>query len=196
MALLTTPKATSTNKLWSTAAACCAAALRDDASFYVTAPQAISFIQRAQALIDGGLPVRHILIWNKQQFVFGRSDYHYKHEPILYGWINTHTYRGKTNDTSVWDIDRPRTSKLHPTMKPTGLYEKAILNSSEAGDLILDPFAGSGTAIIAAETTGRIAHAIELEPFYIDVICTRYQQFTGTLPTRNGTPHDFTPEES
>mgnify|MGYP001617265989 FL=1 len=96
--------------------------------------------------------LRQVLIWNKNQMVFGRSDYHYKHEFIYYGWVPGAAHRAPPDRTqvSVWDIDRPRKSEEHPTMKPVELYERMMNNSTLPGELILEPFGGSGTTLIAA----------------------------------------------
>ena len=100
------------------------------------------------ALNESGLLLKHMLIWSKNNHVLGRSDYHYKHEPILYGWKPGagHKYYGGTSQTSVWEIDRPHKSEEHPTMKPVELYVKAIGNSSRSGQLALDPFLGGRTS--------------------------------------------------
>lgn len=121
------------------------------------------------------------IIWAKNQFVMGRADYQRQYEPILYGWKegNDRFWCGARDQSDVWFIDRPRKSKLHPTMKPVALVERAIRNSSKSRDLVLDPFGGSGTTMIACEKTGRRARLIELDPEYVDVICKRWQAYTG-----------------
>src|SRR2546426_9385019 len=98
-----------------------------------------------------------MLVWAKTHFVLGRCDYHYQHEPILYGWVEGagHRFKGGHAETSLWLIDRPFKSELHPTTKPVELYARAMRNSSDPGDLIADIFNGAGTAIIAAEHLGR-----------------------------------------
>lgn len=154
----------------------------------------------AEALIARDV-LRQGLVWAKDQFVLGRSDYHYSHEPILYGRTpsNGHGrfgrggdgWHGPNNETSVWTIARPRQSKEHPTMKPVELVARALRNSTRPGDLVLDPFAGSGTALIACHQEDRTARLIELDPRYADVICRRYQQHTGTVPVRDGQQVDF-----
>ena len=125
--------------------------------------------------------VRHELIWVKDQMVFGRSDYHYKHEPILYGWKKdgTHEWHSDRKQTSVLNFDRPKKSEEHPTMKPVELVEYLIGNSTSPGQLVLDTFGGSGTTMIAAEKSNRTANLMELEPKYCDVIVTRWENYTG-----------------
>jgi DNA modification methylase len=121
------------------------------------------------------------IIWAKNTFTLGRSDYQRQYEPILYGWPEgaTRHWCGDRNQSDVWQINKPRVNDLHPTMKPVELVERAIRNSSRPGDVVLDPFGGSGTTMIAAEKSGRAARLIELDPKYVDVIVRRWQQFTG-----------------
>lgn len=125
---------------------------------------------------DSGLPVRHVLNWVKNQptFSMGRLDYDYQHEPILYTWYKSHKfYGGGKHKTSTWHIDKPRASKEHPTMKPVELVENAILNSSSIGDIVLDPFCGSGTTMVACQNLGRKCRAIEVSREYCAVILER-----------------------
>ncbi|MDD3677460.1 site-specific DNA-methyltransferase [Thauera propionica] len=126
------------------------------------------------------------IIWAKNTFTLGRSDYQRQYEPILYGWREgaTRYWCGDRDQGDVWHIDKPRVNDLHPTMKPVELVERAIRNSSRPGDVVLDPFAGSGTTLIAAEKTGRVARLIELDPKYADVIVRRWQDWTGQQATR------------
>ncbi len=154
--------------------------MRDDASCYVTAPQG-GELGLMMMMMMSGLPTRHVLIWNKnsQNFSLGRLDYEYKHEPILYTWKKTHRFFGKGQFTnSVWDIDKPRKADVHPTMKPVLLVHNAIFNSSLPGDLVLDPFCGSGTTLMAADQTGRKARVMEIDPAYCDVIVKRWSEFS------------------
>lgn len=121
------------------------------------------------------------IIWAKDRFTLGRADYQRQYEPILYGWpegVKRH-WCGDRNQGDVWNIQRPSKNDLHPTMKPVALVERAIRNSSRKGDLVFDPFGGSGTTLIAAEKTGRHASLIELDPKYVDVVVRRWQEFTG-----------------
>lgn len=119
------------------------------------------------------------IIWVKNSFVLGHGDYHYKHEPILYGWNKegTHKFYGDRSQTTIWDIDRPTKSEEHPTMKPLALLAIAINNSSKEGDIILDLFGGSGSTLIAAEQLGRTCYMAEIDPKYADVIRKRYAKF-------------------
>jgi DNA modification methylase len=121
------------------------------------------------------------LIWAKDRFTLGRSDYQRQFEPILYGWRqgNPHFWAGARDQGDVWQVQKPRVNDLHPTMKPIELIERAIVNSSRHGDIVLDPFAGSGSTLIACQKTGRRARVIELEPTYVDVIVKRWEEYTG-----------------
>ena len=155
--------------------------LADYSSYYITAPQGGDLLLMMMMMMTkAGLPLRHMLIWNKNNHVLGRTDYNYKHEPILYGWKNRHKFYGNGEYTkSVWDIDKPLSSKLHPTMKPVELVSNAIKNSSKKDDIVLDLFGGSGSTLIACEQTNRICYCMELEPHYCDVIRKRYAKFVG-----------------
>jgi DNA modification methylase len=121
------------------------------------------------------------IIWGKNTFTLGRADYQRQFEPILYGWREGagHYWCGARDQGDLWLIDRPQANDLHPTMKPVGLIERAVLNSSRRGGIVLDPFGGSGSTLIACEKTGRHARLIELEPLYCDVIIRRWQTFVG-----------------
>jgi len=168
---------------------------RPGAAWYVTAPPGPLFHVFADVLGGNGV-WRQTLMWIKDQFVLGRSDYHYRHEPILYGWTPGGAHRAppdRTQDT-VHEVDRPKASREHPTMKPVELIEKHLLNSSDAGALVVDPFAGSGSTMIAAHRHARMAAMIELDPRYADVICRRYEEFTGESPVRDGEQVSFTVE--
>lgn len=124
-------------------------------------------------------PVRHELIWVKNNHVLGRADYQYKHEPILYAWKRGgHKFYGGFQ-TSLLEYSRPQKSDLHPTMKPVALVAKLLENSSTNDDLVGDPFLGSGTTLIAAEQLGRTCFGIELSPAYCDVVVQRWEQLTG-----------------
>ena len=116
----------------------------------------------------------------------GRQDYHWQHEPCLYGWNpgGSHGWYSDRKQTTLLVFDRPRRSEAHPTMKPVALFEYLMRNSSRKGQLVLDPFAGSGTTIIAAERLGRRARCLELDPIYCDVIVQRWEEFTGGSATR------------
>ena len=123
-----------------------------------------------------GSPQR-VLLWEKNTFSLSRSHYHWQHEPILYGWHDKADQRywcGDRRQSSIWHYDKPSRNADHPTMKPVDLVERAIRNSSEPADWVLDPFAGSGTTLVAADNIGRRCYTIELDPRYGDVIIDRY----------------------
>ena len=132
------------------------------------------------AAMDAGFQLRQTLIWEKQSFVMGRQDYQWKHEPCLYGWNDgSHVWYSDRKQSTVLHFDRPVISKEHPTMKPVSLFDYVMQNSTKAGDIVLDLFAGSGTTMIAAEQNGRSAYCMELDPQYVDVIIDRWERFTG-----------------
>lgn len=118
------------------------------------------------------------------------------HDTVLYGWNvgRGHTWLGGRRQDSVWVHPRPQSSKLHPTMKPVALVERAVLNSTRPGDVVLDVFGGSGSTLMACEHAGRAARLVELDPKFVDVIARRWQEYTGLLPVleATGEPHDFT----
>ena len=159
-------------------------AMKDCASIYVTSPQVGELgLMMMMMMTASGLPVRHVLNWvkNAPTFSMGRLDYEYQHEPILYTWKKTHKHYGQGKyQTSTWHIDKPRRSADHPTMKPIALIENMILNSTELGMIIFDPFLGSGTTLIADHQLDRTCYGLELEPLYVDVILRRYVAFVGS----------------
>ncbi len=137
-----------------------------------------------EAVRTVGWKLSQCLIWVKDAFVMGRADYHWRHEPILYGWKDGaahHAVKDRSQDT-VWEIPRPRKNDVHPTMKPVPLIERALKNSSHRGERVLDLFGGSGSTLIAAARTGRIAYLVELDPRYCDVIRRRWEQFCAQHP--------------
>ncbi len=133
------------------------------------------------------------IIWAKNTFTLGRADYQRQYEPILYGWSEggQRHWCGDRDQGDVWNIKKPQKNDLHPTMKPVELVERAIRNSSRPGNMVLDPFGGSGTTLIAAEKSGRLARLIELDPKYVDVIVRRWQDWTGQKATRESDGLDF-----
>ncbi len=136
---------------------------------------------------EAGLPIRHVLIWKKNAptFSLGRLDYDYQHEPILLTWGKRHKRpMGGQYRTSVWDIDKPRANKEHPTMKPVELIANCLLNHSDKGDVIYDPFLGSGTSLIAGAQYDRRCYGLEIDPRYVNVTITRWEQFTGNKAKR------------
>ena len=133
------------------------------------------------------------VIWAKNTFTLGRADYQRQYEPMLYGWKEgaDHYWCGARNQGDVWFFDKPARNDLHPTMKPVALVERAIRNSSKSRDIVLDPFGGSGTTLIAAERAGRRARLIELDPKYADVIVERWEAFTGAKAILDGDGRAF-----
>ena len=127
--------------------------------------------------------LRQVLVWNKDSMVLGHSEYHYKHEPILFGWKpgKRHENTDRTK-TSVWDFARPKRSAEHPTMKPVEMWVYAIKNHTNIGDICFEPFSGSGTSIIACEQSGRVCRAVEISPEYVAVAIQRWVDATGGTP--------------
>jgi len=161
---------------------------------YVTAdlvmkPGAVFYIWHADsegynfrgAAKDANWTVRQCLIWKKSSLVMGRQDYHWKHEPCLYGWKegSGHLWASDRKQTTILEFDKPSRNGEHPTMKPVALFEYQMLNNTKGGDIVLDSFGGSGTTLIAAEKNGRVARLMELDPKYCDVIVKRWEDFTG-----------------
>jgi DNA modification methylase len=146
-----------------------------------------------RAFRDAGGKWSTFVIWAKSSFTIGRSDCQRQYEPILYGWkeSNDHYWCGARNQGDVWLFDKPHKNDLHPTMKPVALVERAIGNSSKADGIVLDPFGGSGTTMIAASRLGRRARLVELDPKYVDVILARWEAFTGEQATLKGDDRTF-----
>src|SRR5450756_2580856 len=134
-----------------------------------------------RTFVDAGGHWSTYVIWAKNTFTLGRSDYQRQYEPILYGWRegNKHFWCGDRNQGDVWNFDKPHCNDVHPTMKPVELIERAVSNSSRRGDVVLDPFVGSGSTVIACERTGRRARVVEIEPGYVDVVVRRWQIYSG-----------------
>jgi DNA modification methylase len=135
-----------------------------------------------KALRDGGFHWSSTIIWAKDTLVLSRKDYHTQYEPIWYGWKDDGPRIWTVQDrkqSDVWECKRPKRSELHPTTKPVELIERAVLNSSNAGTIVFEPFGGSGSTLIACEKTGRKARLMELDPKYCDVIVKRWEEFTG-----------------
>ena len=156
----------------------------DDAAWYVwhasiTRPAFLA------ALSAVGVAVHQEIVWVKEGFQFSRSDYHWQHEPCLYGWRERHSFLGERNQSTVWQVPR-QSDHQHPTCKPTELWETPMRNHLQPGGICLDLFAGSGTAVIAAERTGATAYAVELDPRYCDVVLSRWEQFAGKVAERVG----------
>jgi DNA modification methylase len=121
------------------------------------------------------------IVWKKDRFVLGRADYQRQYEPLWYGWREgaKHPWHGGRDQGDVWEVERPSSSEAHPTMKPLALVERAVENSSSAGDVVLDLFLGSGSTLIAAERTSRICYGMEISEHYGSVVLARWESFTG-----------------
>lgn len=155
--------------------------MRAGACFYIwyaSGPRQACFLD---ACGKAGLPVRQQLIWKKNSLVLGHSDYHYIHEPCLYGWKPgaAHAWKSDRSQTTVLEFPRPVASAEHPTMKPVEMFEYLIQNNTAVNDNVLDLFCGSGTTVLACEKTNRIAFAMELDPKFCDVIVSRWEKMTG-----------------
>ncbi len=162
------------------------------ARLYVAHPAGKLALTFGGAFVGQGWVLRQTLVWVKDTFVLGRSDWHYRHEPIYYGhkpadgrigrgakgWYGDHA------QDSVLEVARPRASRDHPTMKPPELVERCVRNSTRRGDLVLDPFGGSGSTLVACEAAGRAARLIELDPRYCDVVVARWERLTGRRAQR------------
>lgn len=155
--------------------------MENDASIYVfhADTEGLNF---RKAFVDAGFYLSGVCIWAKQSLVLGRSPYQWKHEPILFGWkkVGRHRWYSDRKQSTVWNFDRPSKNDLHPTMKPVALCAYPIQNSSMSNCIVLDPFGGSGSTLIACEQTNRICYSIELDEKYTDVIIKRYIEQVGT----------------
>jgi len=157
------------------------AALKDGGVTYICHADSTGHIFREE-YCKAGFELKQVIIWAKNQFVLGRQDYQWQHEPILYGWKPgaAHTFLGGRTQSTLWEIDRPQRNAEHPTMKPIELCGRAIRNSSRDGEIVLDPFGGSGSTLIACEQLKRKCCMLELDPVYCDVIVNRYMEYTST----------------
>ena len=159
---------------------CANIVMKEGAVFYIWHADSEGFNFRG-ACMDSGWTIRQCLIWNKNSMVMGRQDYHWKHEPCLYGWKDGagHLWASDRRQTTIIEFDRPTVSRLHPTMKPVGLIEYQVTNNTKGEDVVLYLFGGSGSTLIACEKTNRNAYLMELDPKYCDVIVKRWEDFTG-----------------
>jgi site-specific DNA-methyltransferase (adenine-specific) len=174
----------SVQKLWNDSFTQMGASMRPGACVYCFMPQGGDQMMMMMMMTGAGIEPRHELIWLKNNHVLGRTDYAYKHEPIMYAWKSGgHRFYGDFQ-TSVLEFDRPNSSKLHPTMKPVELIARLVQNSSVVGDVLYDPFLGSGTTLIAAEQLGRKCYGMEISPAYCDVIVKRWENLTGKKAVR------------
>jgi site-specific DNA-methyltransferase (adenine-specific) len=165
-----------------------ATALKKGSAIYVwhASLETHNFVQQ---FINAGFLFKSYIIWNKNNSTFGRSDYHWKHEPCIYGWLDgaSHKWNGDRKQTTIWDIDRPSRSEEHPTMKPIALCSKPIENSSKQGDIVLDVFLGSGSTMVASHQLKRKCYGMELDPKYCQVIVDRMLKLDPSLTIkRNG----------
>lgn len=176
---------TTAEKLWRPAFDLMNQSMKPGAAFYVFSPQGgDQMMMMMMMMAEANIPVRHELIWVKNNHVLGRADYAYKHEPVLYGWKPgaAHQYHGGFQ-TSLLEFDRPQKSGLHPTTKPLELVAHLMKNNTVDSNLVLDLFLGSGTTLIAAEQLGRTCYGMEISPQYCDVIVKRWENLTGKKAT-------------
>jgi len=178
--------------LLSEAFAAADAALAPGARLYIAHPAGALSLTFGSCFVAQGWRYSQTLVWVKDAFVLGRSDYHYRHEPILYGHKpgdgrigrGAAGWYGDNAQDSVLEVPRPRASREHPTMKPPELVERCLRNSTRRGERVLDPFAGSGSTLVASEAAGRSARLIELDPRYVDVVVARWEHLTGRRAER------------
>jgi site-specific DNA-methyltransferase (adenine-specific) len=156
------------------------AVMKSGAVFYIWHADSEGYNFRGAAS-DAGWKVRQCLIWKKSSLVMGRQDYHWQHEPCLYGWKDgaAHLWATDRKQTTILEFNKPTRNGEHPTMKPVELFEYQLLNNTKGSDIVLDSFGGSGTTVIAAHKHGRLARVMELDPKYCDVIIRRWQDFSG-----------------
>jgi site-specific DNA-methyltransferase (adenine-specific) len=159
---------------------CAFDSMQPGAAFYIWHADTEGYNFRG-AVIDCGQQIRQCLVWAKDNSMFSRQDYHWKHEPCLYGWKEgaAHSWHSDRKQTTVLEFARPSRSDEHPTMKPVALFAYLAGNSSCKGQLVYDPFLGSGTTLIAAEQLGRKCYGMEISPQYCDVIVKRWETLTG-----------------
>ncbi|MBP7278744.1 MAG: DNA modification methylase [Sedimentibacter sp.] len=154
------------------------AAMAKDASIYVfhADTEGLNF---RRAFSDAGFYLSGTCIWKKQSLVLGRSPYQWQHEPVLFGWKKKgkHNWYSDRKQTTIWEFEKPKRNADHPTMKPVALVSHPVLNSSLPNCIVLDPFGGSGSTLIACEQTERICYTIELDEKYCDVIIKRFAEY-------------------
>lgn len=164
-------------RFWQSAFAVAHEFTTEAASYYIFGPQGGDLMMMMMSIKEANWQLKHMLVWVKNNHVLGRCDYHYKHEPIWFGWKNgeTHKFYGDSSQFSVWEFDKPQKSELHPTMKPVALLGRAVANSSKRGDIVLDLFLGSGSTLIASDQLGRECYGMEISPAYCQVVLERYE---------------------
>ena len=175
--------------------------MASDASIYVfhADTEGLNF---RRAFADAGFYLSGTCIWKKQSLVLGRSPYQWQHEPCLFGWKKKgkHQWYSGRKETTIWEFDKPKKNGDHPTMKPVPLIAYPIMNSSMSNCIVLDPFGGSGSTLIACEQTGRICHTIELDEKFCDVIVRRYIEQVGSAANvtveRDGKSYSFSELEA
>jgi len=168
------------------------AVVKSGASLYVC--HSSSWQREFQAALESsGFEVRCQIIWAKNTFAWGFGRYKFQHEPIFYCHLagQSDAWYGDKSQSTLWQEKKPSASRLHPTMKPVELVERALINSSKSGDSVLDPFGGSGSTLIACEKTGRKGRLMEIDPRYVDVIVKRWEEFTGKQATLEGVGATF-----
>jgi site-specific DNA-methyltransferase (adenine-specific) len=159
---------------------------RPGAYWYATAPPGPLHLLFADDWKARGI-LRQIMVWVKDSMVLGHSEYHYQHEPILFGWMPGERYKNPDRTrTTVWECPRPNASREHPTMKPVALWARAIQDGSREADLVFDPFLGSGTTLVACEQLGRTCYGMEISPQYCQVIIDRWEKLTGQKAEKVG----------
>lgn len=170
------------HKLWVSAFTNAYNVCKDGACYYICSPQGGEpMMMMMMSIVEANFELKHCLIWAKNNHVLGRSDYNYKHESILYGWKEGgHKFYGSAGETSLWEIDKPLKSDLHPTMKPVELMMRMIKNSSLENQNVLDLFGGSGSSLIACVRMNRQCFMAECDQHYCDVIVKRYIDFVGS----------------
>jgi len=184
-------------ELLSKAFAAAAAVLAPGAAIYIAHPAGPGQAVFLNAFLAQGWVLRQELIWLKDSMVLGHADYHYRHEPLLYGHApvkgrwgrGAAGWYGGHSEVSVLEVPRPKASPEHPVAKPVELVRRMVANSSAPGDVVLDPFLGSGSTLIAAELIGRRCFGIEIDPAYVEVAVARWERFTGRQAKMTRVPH-------
>lgn len=160
---------------------CAGSVMADDASIYVfhSDTEGLNF---RKAFDEAGFYLSGCCIWKKPSLVLGRSPYQWQHEPCLFGWKKNgkHQWYSDRRQTTIWEFEKPKKNDVHPTMKPIPLIAYCIMNSSMSNTLVLDPFLGSGTTMMACQQSERTCYGLELDPKYCDVIVSRYIGLTGS----------------
>ena len=170
--------------------------MTDDASIYVFHSDSHGLAFR-KAFEEAGFYLSGCCIWKKQSLVLGRSPYQWQHEPVLFGWKKKgkHQWYTGRKESTIWEFDKPKKNADHPTMKPVALVAYPIMNSTMTGCLVLDPFGGSGSTLIACEQTGRTCYTVELDEKFCDVIVKRYidqvRSAEGVTVLRDGLTYRF-----